>query len=67
MVDGQVSGFRKVTIADPIVVRADAAATVRMPTFSDPEGTIELVRIATGKLKGDWVDPSAPGVVFTPD
>jgi hypothetical protein len=65
--DGQVSGYRKVTIADRVTVRAEAPVRLRMPTFSDPEGSIDLVRLVSGKLKGEYVHPGDPGISYTPD
>jgi hypothetical protein len=65
--DGQVAGYRKATIAERVTVRAEAPVTVRMPTFGDPDGTIDLVRLVTGKLKGEYVHPGDPGIDYTPD
>jgi hypothetical protein len=65
--DGQVSGYREASIAERTTARAEAPVIVRMPTFSDPDGTIELVRLVTGKLKGGYVQPGDPGIAYTPD
>ncbi len=65
--DGRVAGYRTIALSGPATARAGAPVTVAMPTFDDPDGTLDLVQVLTGKLKGRWVAPDGKAVVYTPD
>jgi hypothetical protein len=62
-----VTGFRDVQTSSGVTARASAPSTYAFPTFSDPSGTVRLVRILTGPYAGIYVSPHDPGVRYTPD
>jgi outer membrane biosynthesis protein TonB len=63
--DGQVTGFHKVHASAGFTARASAPRRYAYPSFSDPNGTIRLVRILSGPFADAYVSPDDPGVVYT--
>lgn len=66
VIDGRVTGYRTVQVAERFTARASDPLTYAFPTLSDPDGVIRLVRIETGPLAGVFLSPDAPGVDYQP-
>ena len=64
--DGSVTGFHDMTEPGPFTADAGAPRLYAFPTFSDPNGTIRLVRITSGQFTGTYVSPTDPGVRYRP-
>jgi hypothetical protein len=65
--EGKVSGFREVQAARRFGAGVEPPQTLDLPSLSDPEGRVRLVRIRTGPFAGMWVSPDDPGVEWTPE
>src|SRR4051812_673323 len=59
-----VRGYREVKASRPFTARSTAPQAYSFPTFSDPEGTIQLVHLESGPYAGLWVSPDDPGVRY---
>jgi hypothetical protein len=66
-VDGdRINGFRTITLDAGFEARSTPPTAYRFPTFSDPLGTRDLVRIASGPYADVYVSPEDPGVTYQP-
>ncbi len=66
-VDGdRITGLRTMKIESGFRARSTAPGVYRFPTFSNPDGTRQLVRIVSGPFVDLLVSPDDPGVTFQP-
>lgn len=66
-VQGQtVSSYHEVHASSGVSARATVPAEYSLPTFSNPHGSVRLVRVVTGPYAGVYVSPDDPGVRYTP-
>jgi hypothetical protein len=63
--DGTVRSYHDVQASHAFTARATAPKDYGFPTFSNPDGTISLVRLASGPYAGLWVSPDDPGVHYS--
>ncbi len=62
----RIDGFTIVTRESGFQARSTAPAVYHFPSFSDPTGTKQLVRIVSGPYVDVLVSPDDPGVTFQP-
>ena len=62
--DGRVTGYRFISVEARITATASTATTYAFPSFSDPDGTIRLVRLQTGRFAGVFVSPDDAGIAY---
>jgi hypothetical protein len=60
-----VRSYHEVQASRPFTARSTAPQSYSFPTFSRPDGTIQLVRLLSGPYAGLWVSPDDPGVRYT--
>ena len=66
VVGDRVTGFRTVTVESGFQALATSPVSYRFPSFSDPNGTKDLVRIVSGPYADVYVSPDDAGVSFQP-
>ena len=62
----RINGFQTVELAAGFQARSTAPTTYRFPSFSDPQGSRDLVRIVSGPFADVLVSPQDPGVTYEP-
>jgi hypothetical protein len=63
--NGTVRSYHEVQASRPFTARSTAPQPYSFPTFSNPDGTIQLVRLLSGPYAGQYVSPDDPGVRYT--
>jgi len=63
--NGSVRSFHVVQASHAFSARSTAPADYDFPTFSNPDGTIQLVQILSGPYADTWVSPDDPGVTYS--
>jgi hypothetical protein len=60
-----VRSYREVHATKAFTARSTSPQPYSFPTFSHPDGTINLVQILSGPYAGLWVSPDDPGVRYS--
>ena len=60
-----VRSYREVQASRPFTARSTTPQPYSFPTFSNPDGTIQLVKLLSGPYAGLWVSPDDPGVRYS--
>jgi hypothetical protein len=60
-----VRSFQDVEASQRFTARSTAPQAYNFPTFSRPNGTIQLVQLLSGPYAGAWVSPDDPGVRYS--
>ncbi len=63
--DGTVRSFHEVQASHAFTADSTAPQEYSFPTFSHPDGTIQLVQLLSGPYAGLWVSPDDKGVHYS--
>lgn len=61
-----MTGFQTVRVARRFTAQSSEPETYSFPSFRDPNGTIDLVRVESGDFAGIYVSPDDPRVEYEP-
>jgi outer membrane biosynthesis protein TonB len=63
--NGSVRSYHEVKASHSFTSRSTSPQPYSFPTFSDPEGTVQLVQLLFGPYAGQYVSPDDPGVKYS--